>query len=250
MKLEPLLQYLTEYLRVEEVPDYPLAYNGLQVGGPDEVSKICVAVDASEGAIDEAARKNADLLIVHHGLFWDGGHRVIGPRYRKLRKLMHEDVALVSLHLPLDAHAEVGNCAVLARALGLGELERFGTFEGVKVGWVGTLEAEREAFRESVAEVVRGPVKLIPGGRETLGRVAVVTGAAASMIGEAAAEGIDALVTGEGAHHTFHQAMELGVNAYYAGHYATETWGVRALAAHIEERFEIPWEFIDEPTGL
>ena len=250
MKLESLLQYLSEYLRLEDFPDYPLATNGLQVEGPETVSKICVAVDSSEAVINEAARRGADLLIVHHGLFWDGRHRVTGPRYRKLHTLITEGLALFSAHLPLDAHSEVGNCAVLARELGLDRLERFGTYAGEKIGWWGFLDAEREAFRETIARVVGGPVKLIPGGPEQLHRVAVVTGGAASLISEAADAGIDALVTGEGAHHTFHEAMELGVNAYYAGHYATETWGVKALAAHIEERFEIPWEFIDAPTGL
>ena len=250
MKLESLLQYLSEYLRLDEFPDYPLAINGLQVEGPDSVTSICVAVDASEAVINEAARRGADLLMVHHGLFWDGRHRVTGPRYRKLHALITKGLALFSAHLPLDAHSEVGNCAVLARELGLDGLERFGSYAGEEIGWWGFLDAEREAFRETIAGVVDGPVKLIPGGPDQLSRVAVVTGGAASMISEVADAGIDALVTGEGAHHTFHEAMELGVNAYYAGHYATETWGVKALAAHIEERFEIPWEFIDAPTGL
>ena len=250
MKLESLLQYLSEYLRLDEFPDYPLAFNGLQVEGPDTVSRICAAVDSSEAVIEEAVRRGADLLIVHHGLFWDGRHRVTGPRYRKLHKLLTKGLAVFSAHLPLDAHPEVGNCAILARELGLDALERFGTYAGEEIGWCGTLDTDREAFREKIAGVVDGPVRLIPGGPGQLHRIAVVTGGAASMISEAATAGIDALVTGEGAHHTFHQAMELGVNAYYAGHYATETWGVKALAAHIQERFEIPWEFIDAPTGL
>ncbi len=250
MKLESLLQYLSEYLRLEDFPDYPLAFNGLQVEGPENVFRICAAVDASEAVIDEAAQRNADLLIVHHGLLWDGLHRVTGPKYRKLHKLLGEGIALFSAHLPLDAHAEVGNCALLARELGLADLERFGSYGAEKIGWCGTVNTDRDAFKETIAGVVDGPVRLIPGGPDALYRVAVVTGGAADMIAEAASEGMDALVTGEGTHHTFHQAMEYGVNAYYAGHYATETWGVRALAAHLEQRFEIPWDFIDLPTGL
>lgn len=250
MKLESLLQYLSEYLRLDGVPDYPLAFNGLQVEGPEEVSRMCVAVDASEAVIEEAVERGADLLIVHHGLFWDGLHPVTGPRYRKLSKLLAAGVAVFSAHIPLDAHAEVGNCAVLARALGLSDLERFGTFEGEKIGWFGVVDVDRDSFKQTVSDVVEGPVKLIAGGPDTLFRVAVVTGGAAELIAEAASDGMDALVTGEGAHHTFHQAIEFGVNAYYAGHYATETWGVKALAAHIEERFDIPWDFIDRPTGL
>ena len=133
MKLESLLQYLSEYLRLEEFPDYPLAFNGLQVEGPDTVSRICAAVDASEAVIEEATRRGADLLIVHHGLFWAGRHRVTGPRYRKLRKLLTEGLALFSAHLPLDAHPEVGNCAILARELYLVE---------VRASPQGTLEME------------------------------------------------------------------------------------------------------------
>jgi len=250
MKLESLLQYLTEYLRLDGFPDYPLAFNGLQVEGPDTVSQICAAVDSSEAVIEEAAGRGADLLIVHHGLFWDGRHRVVGPRYRKLHKLLTGGMAVFSAHLPLDAHPEVGNCAILARELGLDGMERFGTYSGEELGWCGTVDMDRETFRERLAEVVDGPVKLISGGPSELRRIAVVTGGAAGMISEAASAGMDGFVTGEGAHHTFHDAMEFGVNAYFAGHYATETWGVKALAAHIEHRFEIPWEFIDAPTGL
>ncbi len=250
MKLESLLQYLGKYLEVEDFPDHESAHNGLQVEGPSEVERLAVAVDASEAVILEAVEMGADLLIVHHGLFWDGRTRVTGPRFRKLRSLIQGSTALYGCHLPLDAHVEVGNCAVLCRELGWEPAGRFGGHQGREFGWWCEVDVERGALVKHVEEVVGGPVRLIPGGPEHVYRVGVVTGAAASLIPDAAEFGLDALLTGEGSHHTFNDAMEHGMNALYAGHYATETWGVKALGAHIEERFGIAWEFIDAPTGL
>jgi len=175
---------------------------------------------------------------------------MVGPRFRKLRALIEGKVALYSAHLPLDAHFEVGNCAVLCRALGWSPKERFGSHQDHEIGWWCEVDYGRDALVEHVGEVVGGPVRLIPGGPEHIYRVGLVTGAAASLIPEASRQGLDALITGEGPHHTYHDAMEYGVNALYAGHYATETWGVRALGTHLEERFNLQQEFIDMPTGL
>jgi dinuclear metal center YbgI/SA1388 family protein len=250
MKTESLVQYLDEYLSVEGFPDYPAAHNGLQVEGPEEVMRVAVAVDGSEHVIREAASRGADLLIVHHGLLWDDRAKWVGPRFRKIRALIEGRLALYAAHLPLDAHSEVGNCAVLCRALGWSPTERFGNHQGQDIGWRCDVDYQREALVDHVSEVVGGPVRLIPGGPEHVYRVGLVTGGAASLIPEASREGLDALITGEGAHHTYHDAMEHGVNALYAGHYATETWGVRALGTHLEERFALAHEFIDMPTGL
>ena len=231
-------------------PDYATALNGLQVAGPDEVRHLCAAVDASEAAVDEAARRGADLLLVHHGMFWDGLRPLTGKRFRKLSRLIGSGVGLYSVHLPLDSHPEVGNCAILARRLGIEVQGRFGAYKGAEIGWWGTVDADREAFRETVEEAVAGPVRLIAGGPERIRRVGVVTGGAGSMLGEAVTAGLDAFVTGEGSHHTFVDAHEDGMNLYYAGHYATETFGVRALAEHLGERFGLTWEFIDLPSGM
>ena len=250
MKLESLLQYLDDYLEIEGFPDHESAHNGLQVAGPADVGRLAVAVDASEAVILEAVSRGADLLLVHHGLFWDGRTRVTGPRFRKLRALIEGGTALFGCHLPLDAHAEVGNCAVLCKELGWEPAGRFGSHQGREFGWWCDVDIDRGALVELVKHISRGPVRLIPGGPEHVYRIGVVTGAAASLIPAATEFGLDTLLTGEGSHHTFNDAMEFGVNALYAGHYATETWGVKALGAHIEERFGIPWEFIDAPTGL
>lgn len=250
MNTESLVQYLNEYLSVEGFPDYPAAHNGLQVEGPAEVTCAALAVDGSECVIREAVSRGVDILIVHHGLFWDGRTKLVGPRFRKIRTLIEGKVALYSAHLPLDAHSEVGNCAVLCRALGWSATERFGSHQGADIGWQCEVDYERGALVDHLSEVVDGPVRLIPGGGEHIHRVGLVTGGAAGLIPEASREGLDALITGEGAHHTYHDAMEHGVNALYAGHYATETWGVKALGDHLEERFGVQLEFIDRPTGL
>jgi len=250
MRLEELVDYLDGYLRIAEVPDYPNALNGLQVEGRDEVRRIGVAVDASEASIRAAAGRGCDVLIVHHGLFWDGNVPVTGRRYRRLRLLIERGIALYSAHLPLDVHPEVGNNVVLARELGMMVEGTFGDYKGMPVGVWGRLALSREALAARLDEVLGGRVRLLPGGPERLERVGVLTGAGGGMIADAIAAGLDALVTGEGAHHTYFDAIEGGINVYYGGHYATETWGVRALAAHLSERFGVPTEFIDLPTGL
>ncbi|MFS8637936.1 MAG: Nif3-like dinuclear metal center hexameric protein [Gemmatimonadota bacterium] len=250
MRLEELVDYLDGYLRIAEVPDYPNALNGLQVEGRDEVRRIGVAVDASEASIRAAAGRGCDVLIVHHGLFWDGNVPVTGRRYRRLRLLIERGIALYSAHLPLDVHPEVGNNVVLARELGMMVEGTFGDYKGMPVGVWGRLALSREALAARLDEVLGRRVRLLPGGPERLERVGVLTGAGGGMIADAIAAGLDALVTGEGAHHTYFDAIEGGINVYYGGHYATETWGVRALAAHLSERFGVPTEFIDLPTGL
>ncbi|MGH7476738.1 MAG: Nif3-like dinuclear metal center hexameric protein [Longimicrobiales bacterium] len=250
LRLSELVEYLDAYLRTREIADSSRALNGLQVESGGEVTRVAAAVDASLAAIEAAGERNCDLLLVHHGLFWDGAQPLTERRYRRVRALMDAELAVYSAHLPLDVHPEVGNNVVLARELGLRLEGTFAVRDGTPLGVHGTLDLRREALAARLGEVLGGRVRLIAGGPERLRRVGVITGGAGGMIGEAAAAGLDALVTGEGPHHTYFDAMEGGINVYYGGHYATETWGVRALAAHLEERFALPWEFLDLPTGL
>lgn len=250
MELESLLQYVDDYLDVPAFPDYDAALNGLQVEGPNRVDRLAVAVDASEETIARAEEDEADLLLVHHGLFWGGLRPLTGRRYRKVAALVRAGMGLYSVHLPLDAHAEVGNCAVLARELGVEIDGRFGRYGDREIGWRGVLSEGRDELRDRFSRLVGGEVHLIPGGSERVRSVGVVTGAGGSFVEEAAAERLDALITGEGSHHTFVDATELGVNVYYGGHYATETWGVKALGAHLEDRFGLDWTFVDVPSGL
>jgi dinuclear metal center YbgI/SA1388 family protein len=250
MKIELLVNYLDEYLRIAEVPDYANALNGLQVSAPSPVERIGVAVDASERAIAEAIRRNCNLLVVHHGLFWDGAQPFTGRLYRKLRACVQSGLAVYSAHIPLDVHREVGNNVVLAREIGLKPEGDWGEYKGISLGVWGHLGLSREALTARLDEVLGGPVRLLPGGGERIERVGVITGAASGHIKEAIALGLDAFITGEGPHHTYFDAVEGGMNVFYGGHYRTETWGVRALAAHLEEVHGLPWEFIDQPTGL
>jgi dinuclear metal center YbgI/SA1388 family protein len=250
MELTELADYLDAYLSVAAVPDSANALNGLQVEGPGPVRRIAAAVDASEASIRGAAEAGCDLLLVHHGLFWDGNRPVTGRRYRRLRALIDANLALYSAHLPLDIHADVGNNAVLARELGLTVQGRFGDYAGIDVGVWGELSLSRAELSGRLGEALGGPIRLIAGGPERLERVGIVTGGGGSYVAAARAAGLDALVTGEGSHHTYFDAMEGGINLYLAGHYATETWGVRALAAHLEARFGVEWTFLDLPTGL
>ena len=252
MKLESLLQYLEHYLSLSGYPDYPTALNGLQVEGRPEVTSIVTAVDASQATIDEAVRRQADLLLVHHGLFWDGLRPLTGRSYRRLKELILNGVGLYACHLPLDAHPEVGNCALLARAIGLEPTSRIGSYKGVDLGWSGTLRdvVTPMALVERVTAAVGGPVRLLEGGPDIVRSVGVVTGGGGSFIAEAAAAGLDAFVTGEGAHHNYFDAAEYGIHVLFAGHYATETFGVRALGDHLAERFGLDVAFLDQPTGL
>jgi dinuclear metal center YbgI/SA1388 family protein len=250
MQLADIQAYLDEYLRLHEVPDYPQALNGVQVANSGEVTRIAVAVDAVQHTIDRAAEAGAELLLVHHGLFWDGNRPVTGRRYRRLRALFDADIAVYSAHLPLDVHPEVGNNAVLARALGIEVQGTFGEYKGYPLGVWGTLDMRREALAARLDELLGGRVRMIACGPERVRRVGVITGGAGKMVAAARTAGLDAYITGEGEHHHFFDAEEGELNLFLGGHYATEVWGVRALAQHLEERFGLPWTFIDHPTGL
>jgi len=249
-KLESILHFLEGTFQVSEFPDYPHALNGLQVDGPEEVDRLAVAVDASEVTIRKALEVGAQLLIVHHGLFWDGFGPISGPRFRKVRALIQGKMALYSLHLPLDSHPELGNCVGLTRSLGLEPTGTFAAFKGKDIGVWATADLDRGTLWTRLEKSVEGKVRLIRGGPEAIDRVGVVTGSGAGALSEASALGLDALVTGEAAHQNFHEAMELGINLYLAGHYATETFGVKALADCLTKEFPLEWSFLDFPTGF
>jgi len=246
MKTKDLAAHLDQLLRVAEIKDYPGAVNGLQVENAGNVTQVAVAVDACEAVIKMAMEQGATLLIVHHGLFWNGAAPITGATYRKLRLAMSNDLAIYSVHLPLDAHPALGNNALLSDALGLGPART----PFMDIGWQFEIDLPRAALREKLSGVVGGPVHLAPGGPETIRRIGVVTGGAGGEIAKAAAAGVDTFITGEGPHWSYTAAEELEVNLFYAGHYATETFGVKALGAYLEKNFGLPWQFLDHPTGL
>ncbi len=248
--LRDIVAYLDDYLRIGSLPDEPQALNGLQVESVGRVSRVGAAVDACQATIDLARSSSVDLLIVHHGLFWSGLEPVVGKHFKRLRTLLAHGIALYASHIPLDCHPTVGNNAVLAGRLGTTDLTPFGEYQGTSIGVAGSLDVERTELRERITRELGVAPRVIETGPARISRIGIVTGAGASALREARAAGIDTLLTGEGPHYTYLEAEELGLNLILAGHYATETVGVKALAAHLQDRFDLPWEFIDHPTGL
>lgn len=250
--LASLVAFLEEYLRHPGFPDYSAAVNGLQLENSGQVGRIGAAVDVCEAVIEEAVQRGISLLLVHHGLMWDQHCQgFTGARYRKLRRAIAGDLAIFSSHLPLDAHPEVGNAARLAAELGLTEVTPFFPYKNEPVGIRGTLALDRSELLDRVKQAVGGGhVTLCPAGPQQVRQIGIVTGGAGSEISAIARSGVDTFITGEGPHWSFTAAEELGLNVLYAGHYATETFGVKALAAEVSARFGLPWEFIDHPTGL
>jgi dinuclear metal center YbgI/SA1388 family protein len=248
--LSEIVEYTNDYLRVEEIEDWPNALNGLQIENSGKVTKIGAAVDVSTRVLTEAAKKNVDLLIVHHGLFWPGLQSVSGALRRQLKIAFENDIALYSAHLPLDLHSKVGNNAQLAAALGLKSTKRFLKEKGESIGVKAKVSVSRSALIRKLRTVLRGPVKTFNFGSSAPRRVGVVTGAAGSEIYRVAEAKVDTLITGEAPHWAAVAAEELGMNLILGGHYATETFGVKALATHLSERFKLPWEFLNFPTGL
>lgn len=248
--LHDVTAHLDAYLRVNAVNDDGNALNGLQVENDGTATKIAAAVDACQATIDAAAKQHADLLLVHHGLFWAGLEPLTGRHGRRVRSLIRHNIALYSAHIPLDLHPEVGNNALLARTLGLSNLEPFGDYLGQQIGAKGTLTTSRGALVEALRDILGVEPKVIPSGPDDVACVGIITGGGGSMIRSAVEAGIDTFITGEGAHHTYFDAEEAAMNVIYAGHYATETIGVKALAQHLEGMFGLPWVFLDHPTGL
>jgi dinuclear metal center YbgI/SA1388 family protein len=225
--------------------------NGLQIVNEGPLTRIVAAVDACEVVVAEAARVKGTLLIVHHGLFWSGVQPVTGAFRRKIKAALEGDLALYSSHLPLDLHSKLGNNALLAKALGLRTVKPALEIKGRPLGILGTISpAGRDAFARRVGEAVGGEVHVAPGGPEKISKVLVVTGGAGGEVIRAAELGVDAFVTGEGPHWSYTASEEEGINLFYAGHYATETFGVKALASHLSAKTGLPWSFLDHPTGM
>ena len=250
--LSQIVAHCEHRLAPSTFTDYDRAWNGLQAENSGRVTRIAAAVDASLATVELAIAAKADLLLVHHGLFWSQTLPWTGRRHALMRRLFQGDLAVYSQHLPLDGHPEIGNAAQLATALGFKRLKPFfaskGAFLGVQTALARPLA--REALAARLAEVLGAPVKVLPGGPAVCRRIGICTGGAGSELPQAARDGVDTFITGEGPHWTFALAEDVGINAFYGGHYATETSGVKALAAELAKKFKLPWVFIDHPSGL
>lgn len=251
-----IVAYLDTLLETAAIPDYPNALNGLQLANGGTVSKIAACVDFSSKAVNQAVEEQADLLMVHHGMFWGGLRRLTSHSYSRLRMLVENRIAVYSSHLPLDRHPTFGNNVLLSRQLGLTPSAEFAKFRHVFVGLRGEADVATGVLLERARQFSRlhGGNAIATGfdpQRITM-RWAICTGAGASAdtLQEAAESGVDTLIVGEGPHHTAVEAEELGIVIIYAGHYATETLGVSALAEHVAGKFAIGWAMIHAPTGL
>jgi dinuclear metal center YbgI/SA1388 family protein len=254
--LTDVVAHLDALLETATTPDYGGALNGLQLANTGQVRAVAAAVDFSLAAIEGAIAAEADLLLVHHGMFWGGAQPIRGASYQRLSRLFTHDVAVYASHLPLDRHPELGNNVLLARELDLVPGGTFAQYKTIAVGVQGEADvatAELVARARTLAAAHGGDVVVMPHPADrTTRRWGICTGAGASSdtLHEAQQLGLDTLIVGEGPHHTAVEARELGIVVIYAGHYATETLGVRALAAHVAATFDVPWTFVDAPTGL
>ena len=249
-------EYLDEILLTSSVPDYPNAVNGLQLANSGRVTSIAAAVDFSSRTVARTVEAGANLMLVHHGMFWSGMRPVTGVVYARLRTLLDNDIAVYSSHLPLDRHPEFGNNVLLCEQLGLVPSGQFAEFKGSSIGVSGDadvttdelVERARILARNNGGEVITTPFRT--GRRTRQWGVCAGAGASAETLAEAAARGIDTLIVGEGPHWTAVEAADTGMAIIYAGHYATETLGVAALSRHLSDRFGLEWTMVHAPTGL
>jgi dinuclear metal center YbgI/SA1388 family protein len=248
--------YLDGVLDTASTPDYPGAVNGLQLENSSGIRAVTAAVDFSSRAIDAAIHANSNLLLVHHGMFWSGTVPIKGPAYQRLRRLFDHDIAVYASHLPLDRHPVFGNNALLAKELGLEPTAGFAEYQGRHIGVRGGTNLETATIVERVKQfshihdtVVRA-TRVSPGRRTAEWAICTGAGASADTLREARDLGIDTIIVGEGPHWTAVEAEEHELVIIYAGHYATETLGVRAIAQHLAEKYGIAWSFASASTGL
>lgn len=252
MDLLQMVADLDEILEADAVRDY--CPNGLQVEGSREVRRVVTAVSASRALFTRAVDREADAIIVHHGVLWNASEppRLVGSFRERIRILLANDVSLIAYHLPLDRHMELGNAAQLGLRLGLSELEPFAEHQGVSAGVCGVFRepVDADEFFSAVAEATDREPQIFEGNRREISSVGIVTGAAEREYHQAVAAGLDAYITGEATEWVLHQAAEDGVHFVAAGHYATERFGVRALGRWLAERHDVEVEFIEMPNPV
>ena len=249
-KLADIVRYCNQTLKPDSFEDWPGAVNGLQAENHGIISHVAAAVDATPATVKKTIETGANLLIVHHGLFWGTTHPWTGNRYRLLKLLLDNNIAVYSSHLPLDAHPQIGNNAILCKKLGIKSPKPFFIDRDPPIGLRGQLNLSRLQLAKLLTKATGVDPIVLPCGKERCRKIGIVTGGAGTEMKTAANEGVDTFITGEGPHWTFALAEDLGLNVFYGGHYATETFGVKALSERLSKKFKIPWTFIDHPTGL
>ncbi len=248
--LSAIVGYCQKTLRPETFTDSEGAVNGLQVENSGRVTKIAAAVDASLATVKLAIAAKADLLVVHHGLFWNPTFPWTGKKHEMIELLIKHDLAVYSSHLPLDGHVRLGNNAVICAALGFKKLKPFFKDKGSYLGWKTKQKISRQELSNKLTKILGTRPNLLPGGSEMCENIGVCSGGAGHHLKRAKEEGVDTFITGEGPHWTAAAAEDLDMNLFYGGHYLTETFGPMALAAELSKKFHVPWVFLDHPTGL
>ncbi|MBC2601383.1 Nif3-like dinuclear metal center hexameric protein [Puniceicoccus vermicola] len=244
VELQKVVSFCDRRTRRKDIRDFPPAHNGLQIENNGVVTKIGAAVDAGERPFQIAAEKGIDFLIVHHGLYWVPPVPLTGPAYRKTRTAIEKNLAVYGSHLPLDCHPEIGNNALLAKALDLTRLETFLPYEGNNIGLVTNAPASRDELKYRLERLFPGGVVAMEEGSERPQKIAILTGSGSSAVEHLAEIGVDTLITGELKQHFFNIAQEEKLNLFACGHYRTETFGVRALAEETAKYFDLPCEFV------
>jgi dinuclear metal center YbgI/SA1388 family protein len=249
--LSEIVTFCDTRTRRKEVKDFDGAHNGLQLENDGEVTKIAAAVDAGQLPFEAAIAAGVDFLICHHGLYWTAPIPLTGSSYKKIKTAIDGNLAVYGAHLPLDGHPEIGNNALLADALGLKKIETFLNYEGNDMAVVAEGPAGgRSELAEKLKALFPSTYQSIEYGSEHPKRIGILTGSGQSAVAHLKANNIDTLITGELRQHHFNMAQELGLNLYPCGHYATEVFGVKALAAEVAEKFGLEWTFIEQPCLL
>lgn len=248
--LTEIVAFCDQRTRRSEIKDFPGSENGLQVANDGSVTKIGAAVDAGRIPFEKAIEEGVDFLIVHHGLFWTPPIPLTGRHYAKVKTALDGNLAVYGAHLPLDAHPEIGNNALLARELGLTPEKGFLEYEGNEIGLLARHKGSRSALADRLRKAFPDSYTAIEYGTEAPRRVALLTGSGRSALPHLKENGTDTLITGELRQEHFNLAQEEGFNLYCCGHYATEVFGVKALAAEVAEKFGVPWTFISTECPL
>lgn len=253
MLLTDFDDYIRSILHLDEFARIDASRNGLQVDRREgEIRRVAFAVDAAAQVFEEAAQWGADLLFVHHGLFWGKETCLTGPRYRQIRLLMNHDIALYAVHLPLDAHLSVGNNAVMADVLGLQDVEPFGLVKNIPIGVAGAFPRPWDI--QEVSRCLFGtrftPLAVLPFGPGEIRTVGIISGGAPHEVDQAIEQGLDLYITGDANHVVYHRCREARINAIFGGHYATEIWGVQRMAERVAADTSLETTFLDIPTGM
>ncbi len=253
MTVQALDQWFRSVLPLDEFARIDGSRNGLQVERRgEEVRRVAFAVDAAMAVFEAAVQWDADMLFVHHGLFWGREAVLTGLHYERIRFLVEHDLALYAVHLPLDAHLSLGNNAGMADALGLEHIEPFGLERGVPIGVAGRLPRPRSV--QSIADELFGeryrPLSILPFGPAEVRTVGIISGGAPLEVDQAIEQELDLYITGDANHIAYHRCREAGINAIFGGHYATEVWGVQRVAKKLTDESDLDTTFLDVPTGL